>query len=457
MESRRTREVGIGNPLGAQVITFSPTLLDEVRRSFWYVSADSGGESRIFFDSAAGSLVLRRAHDALVASSRISSYAGAHYPDSARVDRLVEEARRAVAGILNASPRGIISAESTTVMQRRLARAILASLAPKSRVLVSAADHNANIDPWRLTAAELRQQELDVQMVRFDPRSGVVDLEHLETLLTGPRPTGLFAVSHASNALGSENPIPEIRDLLARYAPQAFLIVDGVHFLPHGPADVHSMKADAYTFSAYKLFAQRGLSFAWGSERLLRLPHYRLAPSPEEPPESWELGFRNPADFAPVIEVARYLAWLGERAAEEDAGTAGQAGPPEDRGEAARRGCAALRRYEAGLVRAMFDGVGSVAGLRHIDGITLYGAREPSFYPRKEPTFCFRVRGLQSQAVERTLWDEYRIAVRSGDHYATETHRQLGVPDTVRASLAHYNTVDEVEAFLDALARIAKR
>jgi len=425
----------------------SDSLIQSVREKFWYVTEDSHGTPRIFFDNAAGSLVLKPAQAAIERYSRVSSYGGAHFPDSLVVDDLVEKARASVALLINArSPKQIFTGESTTAVLRRLAQAILASLPDRSRIIISAADHNANIDPWRHTAAELSQKQLDVRMMRFDAGTGTADLNHLESLADDQ--VRVVAVSHASNALGAENPIREIRELLDWKSPDALLIVDGVHFIPHGPVDVQAMGADAYVFSSYKIFAQRGLSFACVSDRISRLPHYKLAPAPDSPPESWELGFRNPADFAPIIEVVDYLAWLGNECFPAPSTEAARA-----QQQLVRLGQGAIRQYENGLVRAMLDGVGNTAGLRAIDGVTIYGAQRPEFYYLKEPTCSFNISGRSSEPVAIDLWTNYRITVRSGDHYARETHKHLGTTESVRASLAHYNTIDEVREFLEAVAR----
>ncbi|GBC76650.1 putative cysteine desulfurase [bacterium HR08] len=428
-------------------VLISKALREAIREKFWYVAEDSRGVPRIFFDSGAGSLVLKSAHAALERASRLSSYGGGGFPDSQWVDEIVAQARAAVADLINApSPEQLFTGESATAVLRRLAEAILPALPDRSRILISATDHNANVDPWRQTAAALSAKQLEVQLVRFDPKTGTVDLNHLESL-ADPR-VRVVAVSHASNVLGAENPIREIRQLLQRAAPEAWLIVDGVHFIPHGPVDVHAIGADAYVFSSYKIFAQRGLSWAYASEAILRLPHYKLTPAPDRPPESWEWGFRNPADFAPIIEVVDYLAWLGRECFPIPASGTG------DRRRWVRLGQQAIRHYEHELVRAMLDGVEGTPGLRALEGVTLHGISEPEHYHLKEPTFSFTVAGRSSEDVVAWLWKRHRIAVRGGDHYALETHRQLGVRESVRASLAHYNTVEEVRLFLQALAEL---
>ncbi len=424
----------------------SSALQAAIREKFWYVSEDSRGTARTFFDSGAGSLVLKSAHAAIECASRLSSYGGGDFPDSRWVDEVVAEARAAVADLLNApSPEQLFTGESATALLRRLAEAILPALPDRSRILISATDHNANVDPWRTMAASLPSKQLDVQLVRFDPRTGTVDLNHLESLADAR--VRVVAVSHASNVLGAENPLAEIRHVLHRAAPEAWLIVDGVHFIPHGPVDVQAIGADAYVFSSYKIFAQRGLSWAYAGEAILRLPHYKLAPAPEHPPQSWEWGFRNPADFAPIIEVVEYLAWLGRQCFPTSTPEM-----PSDRRRWVRLGQQAIRQYEHELVRAMLDGVDGTPGLRALEGVTLYGISEPEFSHLKEPTFSFNVLGCSSQEVVAWLWQCHRIAVRGGDHYAVETHRQLGIRESVRASLAHYNTLEEVRAFLQALA-----
>jgi selenocysteine lyase/cysteine desulfurase len=423
--------------------------LDTVRERFWHATEDSHGTRRIFFDNAAGSLVLKQAQAAIERYSRISSYGGAHFSDSRVVDELTEQARAAVAMLLNApSSRHIVTAESTTAMLRRLAEAVLYSLPDRSHIIVSAADHNANIDPWRKTAVELRHKQFDLQIMRFDPATGTADVNHLESLIGDS--TRIVAVSHASNTLGAENPIREIRELLNRKSPEALLIVDGVHFVPHGPVDLQAMGADAYVFSSYKIFAQRGLSYACISDRISSLPHYKLTPAPDAPPESWELGFRNPADFAPMIEVVNYLAWLGN-----ECFPASPTEPVRQMRQLVKLGQMAIRHYEQNLVRAMLDGVGNTPGLRAINGVTVYGVQQPEVYHLKEPTFAFNITGRSADEVATRLWSTHHIAIRSGDHYAPETHKQLAITESARASLAHYNTIDEVEHFLNAIHHIA--
>ncbi len=428
---------------------FSSSVIASVREKFWCVTEDSWGTPRIFCDSAAGSLVLRRAQAAIERYSRISSYGGGVFPDSLVVDELAEASRVAVADLLNApSPKRIFTGESATAVLRRLADAILPSLPSRSRLILSAADHNANIDAWRQTAAHWSAKQFDVQIVRFEPATGTVDLAHLESLSN--ERVRLVALSHGSNVLGAENPLREVRELLDRKSPDALLIVDGVHFIAHGPVDVSALRADAYVLSSYKIFAQRGLSVAYLSDRLARLPHYKLAPAPDQPPESWEWGFRNPADLAPLIEVRDYLAWLGNECFPASAAST-------DLRDRVRRGQIAIRQYENRLVRALLDGVGTTPGLPAIEGVTVYGLQDPRFYHLKEPTVAFTVRGRTSDEVASAFWQQARIAVRSGNHYAQETHRHLGVSDTVRVSLAHYNTVEEVRCLLEALDDIVRR
>ncbi len=429
---------------------FSPRMMRAIRSRFWYVAEDGGGRKRIFFDNAAGSLVLKRAHAAIERYSRLSSYGGGYFPDASVVDHLMEHARRSVAMLLNApSPASIFTGESATAVLKRLAEAILPSLPDRCTLIVSAADHNANIDPWRRTAEQLANKRLRVKQVTFSRATGTIDLDHLESLLD--ERVGLVAVSHASNVLGAENPIAEIRHLLDQKAPEALLIVDGVHFIPHGPADVQALGVDAYVFSSYKVFAQRGICFAYANDRILQLPHYKLAPAPDVPPESWEWGFRNPADLAPITEVVQYLAWLGQQCF-----PSASAKDPRELGHCVRLGQTAIRQYEHELVRAMLDGVGHTPGLRAIGGVTIYGAQHPTTIHLKEPTFSFNITGWSSGDVEKILWDRYRIAVRAGDHYARETLHHLGITDCVRASLAHYNTLEEVEKFLIAIQHIAR-
>lgn len=412
----------------------------EVRSRFDLVERDRGGRKRIFFDSAAGSLVLSTARDAIAEAAMVASVGGACFADSAFVDSTVERARDVVDRLVRAPVGSVVTtAESTTAQLRRLAQALLPRFPRGSRVLVTACDHNANIDAWRSAAAE--RGGLDVALVRHGP-DGRLDLDDLASKATPD--TALLAVGHASNVLGVENPIAEIGAFLRARAPKALLVVDGVHAVPHFRPDMEGWDADAYVFSCYKLFAQRGLSYLVLGPRLLTLEPYHLEPAAPKLPKSWEQGSRNAADFAPMLAFEAYCAWLGE-----------PHGAAAGRRDPFAGAFAAIQARESVLAEALLEGARGERGLADVPGVRVHGPGR--FIPGKEPTVSFTAEGIDPESLERRLWEEDGIAIRSGTHYAPETLAQTGDKWSARASLAHYNTLDEVAVFLRAVNRIVGR
>jgi len=413
----------------------------EIRERFELVDKDRAGRRRIFFDSAAGSLVLKEARAAIADAAHVASVGGATFADSAFVDSTVERARDAVDRLIRTAVGSVVaSGESTTAQLRRLAECLAPRFPRGSRVLVTACDHNANVDPWRASARE-SDGAFEVALVRHGP-DGRIDLDDLAEKAAPS--TALLAVSHASNVLGVENPIGEIVAFLRSRAREALVVVDGVHAIPHFRPDLEAWDADAYVFSCYKLFAQRGLSFLALGPRLLSIEPYRLEPAPQKLPKSWETGSRNAADFAPVLALEAYLAWLGE--------PHGKADPRRDPYTGAY---AAIAAREAVLATALLEGTHGEPGLAEIPGVRVHGPGR--YIGGKEPTVSFTAEGIDPESLERRLWEEDGIAVRSGTHYAPEALHQAGDKWSVRASLAHYNTLDEVAVFLRAVNRIVGR
>ena len=393
------------------------------------------GREAAFLDGPAGTQVPRRVVEAM------SHYlywqnANTHgaFVTSRATDALVERARGRGAALLGAvSPDEIAFGYNTTTLLFRLARMIGRDLGRGDEVVITELDHEANRAPW----LALRDQGVVVREARVDPATCQLDLGDLAAKTS--RRTRVVAVGGASNAVGTVNDLPVIRDI-AR-AAGALLVVDAVHYVPHVPVDVQAIGADYLVCSAYKFFGPH-LGVLYGRrEAFERLRCYKVEPQLDAIPDRIETGTHS---FEAIAGTAAAVEWL--------AGLGGAAEPELSDGPALRRevlaGMRAVEDYEAGLAQRLRDGLAPLPGVR------IYG---PPPGAARTPTVSFVIDGRPAGEVAAAL-AAAGIFAWDGDFYATTLVRRLGLEERgglVRLGLAPYNTADEVEHTIETVARLA--
>ena len=397
----------------------------------------------VWLDNAAGTQVvdtcLRAINDYLLASN---ANHGVPNAPSIETDELVHDVRMASADLLGATDAEEISfGPNMTTIAFAISRAIGASLQAGDEIVVTRLDHDANVAPW-LAVAEAH--DLVVRWVGFRPDDTTLDLDELERVV-GPR-TRLVAVGLASNGTGVINPVPRIANIAHRAG--AHLFVDAVAAAPHVSIDVTALGADYLVCSPYKFYGPH-LGLLWGRRELLEaLPPFHVRPAGDAIPGRFETGTKPFELLAGLAGTLRYLEKVGI--------TQGGAPGLPGQGDKFRRprllaALSAIRRYENELGSYLHQRLGAVPGVK------VYGITDPARAAERCPTLAFTLESHQPVEVARFL-GERGIYVRNGDHYAYELHRALGLGEsggTVRASLGHYNTRDEVDRLGDALDELA--
>lgn len=335
-----------------------------------------------------------------------------------------EGSRETVRGFLNAADkREIVFTRGTTEAINLVAQSYgRAFLQPGDEILVSMMEHHSNIVPWQLLAAE---RGLSIKTIPVDAR-GVLDLAAYAALFTAR--TKLVAVTHVSNALGTVNPVDEL--VRVAHAHGARILVDGAQAAPHQAIDVQALGVDFYAFSSHKVYGPTGVGALYGRLELLeamppwqgggemiKLVRLDGETTFAEPPHKFEAG--TPA-IAEVIAFGAALRWFTHF--------------PVD----------LVDEWERRLLLAATEGV------KRIEGARVIGEA-----PGKAGVLSFVIDGVHAQDIG-LLIDQFGVAIRTGHHCAQPLLHSFGLDATCRASFAIYNTLGEVETFLDALERVVK-
>jgi cysteine desulfurase family protein (TIGR01976 family) len=340
---------------------------------------------------------------------------GGAFATSAAADDVMARGRVAAAEFTGGHPGGIAFGANMTTLNFLLAHAVARTLEPGDEIVVTQLDHDANVSPWLLVAAD---HDLVVRHAPIRPEDVTLDHDALEQLI-GER-TRVVAFTLASNAVGSMT--DPARIAAAAHAVGALAWADGVHLAPHRRLHAGDWGLDVLLCSPYKFFGPHLGVAAIRPDLAASLPADRVRPSAEAPfGHRFETGTQSHEAVAGMVAAVDYLRSLGD----------GSLDLAFER----------IQAHEDALSRRFLDGFsGELYGLRTVEGRT--------------PTFCFNLPGRSPRSVAERL-GELGLYVWDGDYYALEPMRALGLSDSggaVRAGFLHYTSEDEVDRLLEALA-----
>jgi cysteine desulfurase family protein (TIGR01976 family) len=391
----------------------------------------------IFFDNAAGAQVPQIVLDAVNHHLlECNVQRGGRYAKSREVDATISRARQSVADLVNARDASEIAfGMNATSFIRLVSLAIGQTLSKRNEIVVTDMDHEANIATW--LALERNGARILWWKMRDDGNLHVDDLIPLVSSATR-----LVACTLTSNAIGS------IVDVAAAakvaHAAGAEIFLDAVHYGPHGLIDVQTFDCDYLVCSGYKIFAPH-MGFLWGRRELLeKLPTFREDFIPDEPPGKIEAGTFIYENVAGMDAAVRYLETLGRSMIGNH-----ETEKLESRRAALQRALNTIRAYEESLSCEM---------LRLLEdcGATVYGVADKKRIRDRVPTLCFNLPNMSPAKVTEELAKQ-NIGVRDGHMYSPRLMKRLDLAiesGAVRASLVHYNTIEEVRRFGNALAEM---
>ncbi len=414
----------------------TPAALDSnwVRAQFPSLQTQVNGQPAAFLDGPAGTQVPTQVMHAIqnyLMSANANT--GGAFLTSHRSDEMIANTRAAMADFFHCDKDEVVFGQNMTTITLGISRAIARELKPGDEILLTTLDHDANFSPWKA----LEEKGIVIRQVDVREADCTLDLEDLKRKLN--EKTKVVAVGHASNAVGTINPVGEITKLA--HAAGALVYVDAVHYAPHGLIDVKALDCDFLVCSPYKFFGPHMGTLFGKREHLQHFRPYKVRPCTEEVPGRWESGTQVHELIAGIGAAVEYLAELG-RHSDPSAKT---------RREALASAYRTTVAYETRLVWRLIDGLQAIPGMR------IYGITDPQRSAERCSTLSLRIGNHHPTAIA-TYLGERGIFTWDGNYYALNLSERLGVESQggmLRIGLVHYNTMEEVERLLAALREFA--
>lgn len=398
--------------------------IDKIRAQFPVLDQQVYGKPLVYFDNAATTqkplCVIERERDYYL-HENCNIHRGVHYL-SQMATEAYENARKTVAQFINArQAQEIVFTRGTTESLNLLATSLGQLLVNEGdKVVVSAMEHHSNMVPWQQM---LLRSKGELLVIRMD-KNGVLDLNHYEELLK-QRPK-IVSIAHISNTLGTVNPIKEMIAMAHKY--DIPVVIDGAQSMAHQVIDVQDLDCDFYVFSGHKMYAPMGIGGLYGKmEWLEKMPPYQFGGEMVDT-VSFEKTTFNKVPFKFEAGTPNVGAALGLE-------TAVKFIQSFDSQE--------VEAYEDELLRYATQKLSSIEGMRFIGQA-----------PKRNGLISFVIDGIHPYDLG-TIIDKMGVAVRTGHHCAEPVMTFFGIPGTVRASFAMYNTKEEIDIFVKAVERAA--
>jgi cysteine desulfurase/selenocysteine lyase len=397
--------------------------VERIRKGFPILRTKVHGHPLVYLDNAATSQKPRAVIDALVRyyeGENANIHRGVHYLSQIATEEF-EKARETVRAFVNAARASeIIFTRGTTEALNLVAQTYgKTNVGAGDEVLITAMEHHSNIVPWQMLCAE-KGAKLRVAPMNDE---GELLLAEYEKLLSAK--TKVVAVGHVSNALGTINPVKQM--IAAAHANGAVVVVDGAQAVPHLKVDVQDLDADFYAFSGHKMYGPTGIGVLYGKQALLEaMPPYQGGgdmissvtfekTTYNKVPHKFEAGTPDMAGVAGLMAAIDYMNGIGIEK---------------------------IAAHEHELLEYATEVIGAIEGVRLIGT-----ARE------KAGVLSFVLDEVHPHDIG-TILDQQGIAVRTGHHCAQPVMDRFGIPATVRASFAMYNTKGEVDALALGIRKV---
>lgn len=398
--------------------------VEKIREDFPILKRKINNHPLAFLDSASTSQKPKQVIDAIT-SYYENNNANPHrsiYQLCDEATQMYEDARKKVAKFINAKPDEIVFVRNTNEAMNIISNSFpISKLQNPSEIILSIMEHHANIVPWQLIR-DVNGTKLNFIDINNDFR---LRMDQLKSSIS--KNTKIVSLTHASNVLGTINPVKEISKLA--HDNNSVFVVDAAQAVPHIPIDVQNIGCDFLTFSGHKMLAPMNIGVLYGRKELL------------EEMEPFLRGSDMIKEVTLDSAVWNDVPWKFEAGTPNVEGAVGLSAAIDYLN---KLGLDNISKHEKELTKYALE------KLSAIKGIEIYGPTETK---NKVGVVAFNMKGVHSHDVAYIL-NDFGVAVRSGHHCAQPLMKRLGIQSAARASFYIYNTKEEVDALVEGLTKV---
>lgn len=417
---------------------FFPQQLQElISSSFLYANVDANGNDRLFFENAGGSLRLKSAVEAQTEFSSLPDCPERTHDIAMDIRKAIEKGTEDIRLILNAKDGSI----ATSLTASKLMFEMITTIAmdkPSGNIVTTDIEHPSSYDACQFSA---EQYNHELRVAKADPKSGSIPLNNILKLID--EETILVSVILTSNITGAMHDIKQYADAIRLKNPEAFFVVDAVQGAPHGPIDVDDWKIDALNIAPYKMFGNRGVGYAYLSDRVASLPHHRLLATDEK---NWNIGSPTPAQFASFSKVVDYICEIGSYFCSSD-----------NRRTLILEGMNRIHLQEQAILNRLIHGSNERPGIKDIPNVTVHFEEANGI--KQDLILALTFDNVSCEEAVQ-LYGEQNILVyarESSSHYSKRILDAVNLNAIVRVSPIHCHTPKDVDKFLEITQKIAEK
>jgi selenocysteine lyase/cysteine desulfurase len=415
---------------------FSKELSKEIRERFCYVDEDPIRGKRLFFENSGGSFRLK---SVIEANSEIEAFPDCPervHDRSLLLKQIQLNGLSDLRIVFNAKDGAILQELTASQAMFNMVGAIMLNTSG-TNVITTELEHPSAFDAVEYYA---KRTGREVRVAKANKATGGIDTESVINLID--KDTCLVSVMYASNLSGAIQDLEAIVSEARKIKPDIYIITDAVQHAPHGILDVEKVPVDGINFAPYKFFGNRGMGFAYVSDRVARLPHHKLLKRPEK---EWELGSPCPSNFKAITAVVDYVCWIGSNFTESI-----------DRRTLYIEGMNRIKLHERALMDRMLNGSEKISGLRNIKGISVYLDTE-SLLERD----LIVAAGIDSLDFTKAVAEYAKRGVIVFERISSSPYSQrglaaFGLDGLIRISPLHCHNAQDIDEFLRITTDIAR-
>ncbi|HIW12355.1 MAG TPA: aminotransferase class V-fold PLP-dependent enzyme [Candidatus Salinicoccus stercoripullorum] len=415
---------------------FPKELHEKVSGEFAYLNEDFRGKKRLFFENAGGALRLNSVVEEYARISALPDSPERSHDIAKDIQKIIDDGKRDINRFINADS----GAVATSLTASELMFEMIATAASESEpgnIVTTEIEHPSSYDACQFSAEKYGHE---VRVAQADKSTGSVPLENITELID--ENTRIISVILTSNITGAMHDMEKYSNQIREKSTDAFIIVDAVQGAPHAVIDIKKWSVDGMNIAPYKMFGNRGVGFAWMSDRLASLPHHRLIATE---PTNWDLGSKTPAHYAAFSKVVDYICMIGEFYRKSD-----------DRRELIVEGMNRIHKQEQAILERLLNGSENVIGINKIENVSVHFEKANGL--NQDLILALTFDNIpNSEAVDHYGKENILVYAReSSSHYSKRILEAVGLDSIVRVSPIHCHSEEDVDIFLEVTKRISE-